>query len=522
MGSGRRDEVVILTLIFAGALIPLLTTPVIPAIDLYNHVSRYFVMAHTGSDGYLAGNYQNHWALLPNIGLDVISVPLARRVPPLLLAKGIVVLIFAVQFSGALALSSALRPGGAVFCGVLAAPLLYNFILTWGFANFLFGLGLLLWASAWWVRTRGRTVRAVAVSCLLAVLVFLAHGFVFALYGVVIAVLELSAFVRSGERSVRRAARLAAPVALQAVVPAALFLMSSTAQTAGGVTNAVSAVAQLSQAGGLLARLADLFIYRMTTFVRVEHGPALVFDGLTFVVQGLLLAYGWSRGVVRVSAQMAASLAVGCLLAVVTPPTLFGIGHISDRIPVFVAFLFIASLELKGLRWETAGFMAAFAVIASLRLGATALDWSGYAREFEDFQRIADNTPSHVLVANLVIGGSRPDDDHRRCEMYTPLLAGARDDAVGLFASNAAQPFRLIGPLRAATDRLPPQRSWGEPLGNYPALALGAVAAGFDEVLVCNPTGQRFTPPHGLVVAASAGRFMLLKADAPLRRDAGP
>jgi len=209
---------------------------------------------------------------------------------------------------------------------------------------------------------------------------------------------------------------------------------------------------------------------------------------------------------------MVLPLAAGCLLAFVTPPTVFGIGHISDRIPVFVAFLFVSALQFDRARREAARLAVAFTLIAVVRIDATALDWSAYARDFDDFQRVATGIPSHNLVADLVIGGSRPDDDQRRCEMYAPLLTGLRDDAVGLFASDAAQPFRLIGPLRAATVRLPLRRSWGEPLSDYPALALGTVAAGFDTVLVCDPTGGSFKVPFGLSVTAHAGRFRLLVA----------
>ena len=500
-GWRGRWEAACLAAIFLTALVPLLVTPIIPTIDLYNHVARYFVMSHLGSDPFLARNYQNHWGLLPNIGLDVIAVVLARFAPPVLLAKAIVALIFGVQFFGAVALTRALRSGGAAFCALLTAPLLYNFVLTWGFANFLLGLGLVLWALAWWIRSRGRSAGP---------LIFLVHGFAFALYGSLIAALELHAFLEGGERTARRAWRLAAPVLLQAVAPAVLFMLSRTVQAPGGVTNAATAVARLAGSGGLAGRLTDLAAYRLLTFVRVERGPGVLFDCVTFVIQGLLLAYGLRRGALRFSPLMAAPLAAGGVLALITPPALFGIGHISDRIPVLIAFLVVGAVSLEPRHRDVLVVAGGLGVVTVLRVLAIATDWSGYSQEYQRFQQVAASAPSHAMVASFIVGGSRPDDDRRRCEMYPPLLSSIRGDAVDLFASEAAQPFRLVGPLKAAIDRLPPIRSWGEPLAAYPAIIAGAGPAGFDAVLVCDPQNAALPPPPGMVVSARSGQFSLL------------
>ena len=41
--------------LFALAMIPLLATPVLPLIDFYNHLARFFVLAHVAQDPFLAG-----------------------------------------------------------------------------------------------------------------------------------------------------------------------------------------------------------------------------------------------------------------------------------------------------------------------------------------------------------------------------------------------------------------------------------------------------------------------------------
>ena len=55
--TGVVSEGLVLAAIFALALVPVMLTPIIPAIDLYNHVSRYDVMAHLAADPFLRANY---------------------------------------------------------------------------------------------------------------------------------------------------------------------------------------------------------------------------------------------------------------------------------------------------------------------------------------------------------------------------------------------------------------------------------------------------------------------------------
>ena len=60
-GSGRKARASIRASSWPGcsssALIPLLVTPVLPLIDFYNHLARFFVLAHLGSSSALQAHY---------------------------------------------------------------------------------------------------------------------------------------------------------------------------------------------------------------------------------------------------------------------------------------------------------------------------------------------------------------------------------------------------------------------------------------------------------------------------------
>src|SRR3546814_1833091 len=82
-------------------MIPLLATPVLPMIDFYNHIARYYVLSHL-DEARPAANYASAWALPPTPGLDAPATPLLGVMPPLAAARLIAALFLLVQFSGAI------------------------------------------------------------------------------------------------------------------------------------------------------------------------------------------------------------------------------------------------------------------------------------------------------------------------------------------------------------------------------------------------------------------------------------
>lgn len=145
-------------------LIPLLVTPVLPSIDFYAHIARYYVLDNVVGDMALASNYQEKWKLLPNFGMDILGSGIVKIVPPLLAAKILGGIIVIAPFVGALCLAYSLYGRITVFNVALSGILAYNFILGWGFANFLLGLGIALWGLGWWIAHPHQSRRQLAVT----------------------------------------------------------------------------------------------------------------------------------------------------------------------------------------------------------------------------------------------------------------------------------------------------------------------------------------------------------------------
>src|SRR5665811_1682230 len=135
--------------------IPILTHPLPPLSDYVNHLARMYVMATLSKNPLLAQYYEIDWQVIPNLTMDLI-VPLLARVMNVYLAGQVFIIgMFALIISGVLALNRALIGRWSVF-PLFAFPLLYNYVFLVGVMNYIFGIGVALWALAGWVALRER------------------------------------------------------------------------------------------------------------------------------------------------------------------------------------------------------------------------------------------------------------------------------------------------------------------------------------------------------------------------------
>lgn len=503
----------LLLLIFAIALVPLLATPVLPFIDFYNHMARYHVLATLGDDPVLAANYVAAWGILPNIGLDVLITAALAVVPQAMIAHFTAVLLFAAQYGGVLVFNRALTGRTHWLTAVLIVPLLYSFILNWGFANFLLGLGLMFGACGWWLFWRHRLAVALPVALVAACLIFLVHGIAFALYGLTLAALELGLWWQSRPRRIGRLAMSLSALAVQAVAPVILFAMAKTSKSAEGLTNADESVARLARSGDLAARLWRLAEYRLQTILRVAEGPSLWFDAATLALTVIIIALLLRRGTLRLPGAALPALAVGVLLVALMPPALFGVGYIADRMPLFLALLLVGCLAVRG---RPAPMLAAsLATIMAARLVAITIAWNGYAADNRDFRQVAAALPSGTLVEYVFTHTDRL-DPARRCQMYGPMLIAEHGSVGRLFANATQQPLQVRGALQAAMDaETRPSFAERSRPDYVPRVLQSAARAGFPWLLLCD--GNDVALPPGARVAARAGRFSLLQLQ-PLPR----
>jgi len=142
-------------LIAAVCILPLLLTAHLPLTDLPNHLARQYILRDWASSPYLQTFYYVHWALVPNLALEIFVLA-ARQVMSIDLAvRAFCIATVLLLFLGTRLVNRELSGGQARLYRV--APLLcYGGPFQYGFLSYCFGIGLALILFGCYLRLRIR------------------------------------------------------------------------------------------------------------------------------------------------------------------------------------------------------------------------------------------------------------------------------------------------------------------------------------------------------------------------------
>lgn len=147
--------------------------PVMP--DHFAHVARYHVMLNRDGSAFLQQYFSVEWALIGNLGVDLLMTGLGRVLPVETAATVAVALIPMLTVAGIYALARAVH-GRVPATALFALMMVWTYTFLWGFENYHLSLALALLCAAAWIRLDGapgwqRWLLMAPFSCL----VWLAH-----------------------------------------------------------------------------------------------------------------------------------------------------------------------------------------------------------------------------------------------------------------------------------------------------------------------------------------------------------
>ncbi|WP_095013117.1 hypothetical protein [Tsuneonella mangrovi] len=180
-------------LLIALTLIPLAYPTIPPLTDIPGHMARYMIQLDAGRDPVLSHWYSFTWALVPNLGVDLLVEFLGPAIGLHAAVKAIVMAIIALQVLGILLLSRIAHCRITPFA-VFAIPLSYSAAFNYGFINFSLGVALATLASAAWIsdwlsdRPALRWLTFAAISCA----IWICHLAAWGVLCVVVGTTELS------------------------------------------------------------------------------------------------------------------------------------------------------------------------------------------------------------------------------------------------------------------------------------------------------------------------------------------
>ena len=401
--SGTQIAVLFFALLML-ASIPILTQPLPPIEDYVNHLARMHVMASLDTDADLSRFYQINWQIVPNLMMDLIVPTLSHLIGIYKAGQVFTVASFALILSGMLAFNRALFGRWSVL-PLVATPLLYNYVFLTGVMNYLFGVGLALWATAAWIALRERAWPwRLLTSLAFVIALFVCHLFALGVYGVALLAIECA-------RLWNRRAQPLLPRLVDFVATGIPFLP-------------------------VLGLLLMSPTWELSTQNYWE--PLGKIDGLKYIVEvysdvvaflliacfGFGIVWALRHRVLRFHPVGFALFAVGGLVYLALPRMMFATYMADQRLPIALAFLMIACLNIDiGHRVVRRGFLAMVLILLVVRVIEIDTNWASLSvvnQEFRDsVKRIKRGSTVLVAYADATAG----DDVKDLGLVHAPCLA---------------------------------------------------------------------------------------------------
>lgn len=482
---------------FLLAALPILIVATPPLLDYPNHLARMHIEADYRDSPLLQQFYALDWRPIPNMAMDLVVPPLTRVMPLAWAGKLFLLTIFLLMAGGAALLHRVLFGRWSAW-SLLAFLLLYNRILLWGFANFLFGVGLLLVATACWIALRERASwLRLPIAALFALALYLAHLFAFATYAFVILGYEVSRLYRQGRLASLGGFGALCLSGLQ-FLPVLILLVVTAAPGSGGEIGWSRLVRKLD----LLFNIVDNY-YRW-------------FDIATFVLLvALFLAAAFTRAL-TISRAMAAPLLLLCLLQLVMPNRLFGGTGVDHRMPLILALLLVgaSSIVLADRRRQVI-LASLLALLFILRIGIVTARWVSFDRGYAPLVAALAALPpgSKLAVA------SPPASIHVSAEegpmTHIAALAVIEADAFVpiLFVFPGQQPLSFREPYATLARSASPEDFWRLVVDGKDdsSSRIAATLARYDYVLVTDGVAVRSDADTGFELIARLPDATLLR-----------
>jgi len=173
-----------LAFVVFATMLPLLYPPIPPLVDLLGHMGRYRVELDLNRSPWLQQYFDYHWALIGNLGVDVLVLVLAPLVG---LEPAIKIIVLAIPPLTAIGFLWVAREvhGRIPPTAFFALPFIYGFPFLFGFVNFALSVAFAFLAFGLWLRL-GRLDRVALRGWLfmpISLIVFFTHTYGWGLLG---------------------------------------------------------------------------------------------------------------------------------------------------------------------------------------------------------------------------------------------------------------------------------------------------------------------------------------------------
>jgi hypothetical protein len=394
--------------------VPLLWPNIPPLVDLPGHLGRYHVQMRLDDVPALREFYSFNWALIGNLGVDLLVVPLAALIGLEPAVKAITILIPMLTAAGFLWVAREVHgriPPTAYF----ALPIVYCYPFNFGFLNFALSMGLAFLAFALWLRLArlGRFGVRAAVFVPISILLWVCHAFGWGTLGVMAFSAELVRQVDL-KRGFFRGAFRTGVQCLSLAPPVLLMLLWRSGDGVGGSTGAWFRWKQ-----------------KLDWVLMILRDRWELWDGASLAALGLLLlmpVFLFRR--LEYSRNLAASAIFLAVVFVCLPRVVFGSNYADMRLAPFVLAVAVLAIRYRPAWTGRAG--AVFAVLGlaffAARIGANTASFWLYDQAYDRELAAVEHIPREARLVSFVGVPCRREWGMSRLE-HLPAFALVRRDA---------------------------------------------------------------------------------------------
>jgi len=375
----------VLLLVFAST-VPLLWPDVPPLTDLPGHLGRYKVQLDIENSPALARFYAFEWALIGNLGVDLLVVPMEKVFGLELAVKLIVISIPALTVAGFLWVAREVH-GRVPPTAFFALPFAYGHPFIFGFVNFALSMAFAFLAFALWLRLarlgrfRLRTMLFVPIS----MAIWVTHTYGWGTLGLMAFSAEAVRQHDKGRNYI--AAIFRAGVHCLALAPPLLLMLAWRTGHVGGVT-------------------ADWFNWDMKLrwIITALRDRWVWFDQGMLALTVMVLVEAARHPKLEYSRNLAASALVLLLVFILLPRIVFGSAYADMRLVPYLFAVALIAIRFRPGPSPQHLKMVALAAIAFflLRTGGNTVSFLLYDRTYDRELAALDHVPRGARLVSFV------------------------------------------------------------------------------------------------------------------------
>jgi hypothetical protein len=456
-------------------MVPLTLVDVPPLLDYPNHLARAVVLASAGTDPILSSMYTPRWAIIPDLGVDLVLPPLLHVLPVHLAGRMVVGLGLLLPVAGVLTYSRACF--GTWSAWPLASALVaYNATFLLGFLNFVAGVGMALLLGAAWIAWRDRYPKLIAIAANAGtVTLFFCHLMGLLFFYVLITGYELERVWSARRRPDVILWRIGVIVPMVAT-PLVLYVFSPLASLSDDIEWS-SAIEKLCQ---LVLPFSNYIL------------------PLDVITAGLVAAFVLAcivTGCCRITFAGGVALAVTTAGFVSAPWAFKGTYFLDTRFVILLGYLLFAAVQpIRLSRLATISATCVFATLFGIRMAVVGYAWHQHQQDVTDLRTVIASVPPGAHVMVTAVTPSAAPDYWRHVPFSRMLSFGLALDthlpALLLIEHRAYWPFLFDNPSQQPVETQVPYKKLAEHADLVTSYRAIADLCGYNHLLLLDAGGE--------------------------------